>query len=111
MVQRHYAKQRHYWMIAACGLLIGTSALQGCKDDDVLTGQPDWLGNSIYERLAEDGNYTTMLKLIDDLGQKEVLSHTGSKTLFAANDDAYKKWFSKNDWGVGSSLWHRKSCC
>ena len=102
MVQRHYAKQRHYWMIAACGLLIGTSALQGCKDDDVLTGQPDWLGNSIYERLAEDGNYTTMLKLIDDLGQKEVLSHTGSKTLFAANDDAYKKWFSKNDWGVGS---------
>ena len=102
MVQRHYAKQRHYWMIAACGLLIGTSALQGCKDDDVLTGQPSWLGNSIYERLAEDGNYTTMLKLIDDLGQKEVLSHTGSKTLFAANDDAYKKWFSKNDWGVGS---------
>ena len=56
MVQRHYAKQRHYWMIAACGLLIGTSALQGCKDDDVLTGQPDWLGNSIYERLEEDGN-------------------------------------------------------
>ena len=102
MVQRHYAKQRHYWMIAACGLLIGTSALQGCKDDDVLTGQPDWLGNSIYERLAEDGNYTTMLKLIDDLGQKEVLSHTGSKTLFAANDDAYKKWFIKNDWGVSS---------
>ena len=29
MVQKHNAKQRHYWMIAACGLLIGTSALQG----------------------------------------------------------------------------------
>jgi uncharacterized surface protein with fasciclin (FAS1) repeats len=102
MVQKHNAKQRHYWMIAACGLLIGTSALQGCKDDDVLTGQPSWLGNSIYERLEEDGNYKTMLKLIDDLGQHEVLSHTGSKTLFAANDEAFQKWFGNNSWGVSS---------
>ena len=102
MVQKHNAKQRHYWMIAACGLLIGTSALQGCKDDDVLTGQPSWLGNSIYERLDEDGNYKTMLKLIDDLGQHEVLSHTGSKTLFAANDEAFQKWFGNNSWGVSS---------
>ena len=90
MVQKNNAKQRHYWMIAACGLLVGTSVLQGCKDD-TLTGQPSWLGNSIYERLAEDGNYTTMLKLIDDLGQHEVLSHTGSKTLFAADDKAFKE--------------------
>ena len=102
MVQKHIAKQRHLWMIAACGMLIGTSALQGCKDDNVLTGQPEWLGNSIYERLAEDGNYTTVLKLIDDLGQHEVLSHTGSKTLFAANDSAFKAWFTKNSWGVTS---------
>lgn len=103
MVQKHNAKQRHYWMIAACGLLIGTSALQGCKDDDVLTGQPSWLGNSIYERLDEDGNYKTMLKLIDDLGQHEVLSHTGSKTLFAANDEAFNDWFKNgNPWGVNS---------
>ena len=102
MVQKHNAKQRHYWMIAACGLLIGTSALQGCKDDDVLTGQPSWLGNSIYERLDEEGNYKTMLKLIDDLGQHEVLSHTGSKTLFAANDEAFQKWFGENSWGVNS---------
>lgn len=104
MVQKHNAKQRHYWVIAACGLLIGTSVLQGCKDDDVLTGQPSWLGNSIYERLNEDGNYTTMLKLIDDLGQHEVLSHTGSKTLFAANDAAFQEWFKNgsNPWGVDS---------
>ena len=104
MVQKHNAKQRHYWMIAACGLLIGTSALQGCKDDDVLTGQPSWLGNSIYERLEEDGNYKTMLKLIDDLGQHEVLSHTGSKTLFAADDAAFQSWFKNgnNPWGVDS---------
>lgn len=99
MEKRQIAKQRHQWSIAACGLLMSAFALQGCQDD-ILTGQPSWLGNSIYERLEEDGNYTTMLKLIDDLGQHEVLSHTGSKTLFAANDDAFQQWFSKNSWGV-----------
>jgi len=100
MEQRQIAKQWRQWLIAACGLLMGASVFQGCKDDFVLTGQPEWLGNSIYERLEEDGNYTTMLKLIDDLGQQEVLSHTGSKTLFVANDSAFREWFTKNPWGV-----------
>ena len=100
MEQRQIAKQWRQWLIAACGLLMGASVYQGCKNDDVLTGQPEWLGNSIYERLEEDGNYTVMLKLIDDLGQHEVLSHTGSKTLFVANDSAFREWFTKNSWGV-----------
>ena len=102
MKQRQISKQRHQMAIAALGLLVGTSVLQGCKDDNVLTGQPSWLGNSIYERLEEDGQYKTMLRLIDDLGQHEVLSHTGSKTLFAANDSAFQAWFAKNNWGVSS---------
>ena len=100
MKQKQISKQRHHLAIAALGLLVGASVLQGCKDDDVLTGQPSWLGNSIYERLEEDGQYKTMLRLIDDLGQHEVLSHTGSKTLFAANDSAFQAWFAKNNWGV-----------
>jgi len=88
--------------IAACTLLIGTTALTTACSDDVLTGQPTWLGNSIYERLQEDGNYTVMLRLIDDMGQHDVLSRTGSKTLFVADDDAYAKWFKQNAWGVSS---------
>ena len=71
----------------------------GC-DKDELYDEPSWLGNSIYERLAEDGNFTTTLRLIDDLGQKEVLSQTGSKTLFVADDAVYNAFFSRNDWGV-----------
>jgi uncharacterized surface protein with fasciclin (FAS1) repeats len=102
MKQKQISKQRHQLAIAALGLLVGTSVLQGCKEDNVLTGQPSWLGNSIYERLEEDGQYKTMLRLIDDLGQHEVLSHTGSKTLFAANDSAFQAWFAKNNWGVSS---------
>lgn len=82
---------------AALAMLIGAAAMQSCKDDDLLTGQPEWLGNSIYERLQELGNYKYTLRMIDDLGQKEVLGHTGSKTLFVANDSAYDAWFAKNN--------------
>ena len=101
MKQRQIVRQGRRVALATCGLLMGVWSLQSCKDDDVLlTGQPSWLGNSIYERLESVGNYTTVLRLIDDLGQHEVLSHTGSKTLFAANDSAYNAWFGHNDWGV-----------
>ncbi|MBP5340292.1 MAG: fasciclin domain-containing protein [Prevotella sp.] len=96
-------KKRRWAARTACGLLVCATmlALPSCEDE-VLTGQPSWLGNSIYERLEEEGNYSTVLRLIDDLGQREVLAHTGSKTLFAADDDAYKKWFAGNSWGVSS---------
>ena len=90
-------------LTVACCLLMGGSMLQSCEDNDlVLTGQPEWLGNSIYERLQDDGHYKNMLRLIDDQGQKETLSRTGSKTLFVADDAAFEKWFAQNDWGVSS---------
>ena len=87
--------------VMAFAVLAGAFALQSC-DDGLLEGQPEWLGNSIYERLSEDGHYTTVLRLIDDLGQAPVLRQTGSKTLFVADDDAYQKWFQTNAWGVRS---------
>ena len=86
----------------AVSLMAGTAAmLQSCSDD-LLTGQPSWLGNSIYERLQEEGGYSTTLKLIDDLGQHDVMAQTGSKTLFAAHDTAFQSWFKTNSWGVRS---------
>ncbi|WP_294743857.1 hypothetical protein [uncultured Prevotella sp.] len=101
MERKTIVKQGRCVAFAACALLIGASVMQSCKDDDlILTGQPEWLGNSIYERLQDEGNYKYTLRLIDDLDLKEVLSHTGSKTLFVASDSAYDAWFSSNNWGV-----------
>ena len=85
----------------AASCMAGAFMLQSCEDD-LLTGQPSWLGNSIYERLKDEGGYSTTLKLIDDLGQHDVMAQTGSKTLFAANDEAFQKWFANNSWGVRS---------
>lgn len=85
----------------AIGLMLGSVALQSCSDD-TLTGQPSWLGNSIYEELQKNGNYTYMLRLIDDLGLKEQMSRTGSLTIFVTDDSSYEQWFQNNSWGVHS---------
>jgi hypothetical protein len=107
MKRKTIIKQGRRVALAACTLLIGASVLHSCKDEDheVLTGQPGWLGNSIYERLKEDPDgqkYSTLLRLIDELGQKDVLSQTGSKTIFAADDAAFDRWFKTNKWGARS---------
>ena len=86
-------------VLSAMLLLSGAGLLQSC-DKDELVGQPSWLGNSIYEQLQADGNYKYTLRLIDDLDQKAVLSQTGSKTLFVADDAVYDDFFKSNDWGV-----------
>ena len=85
---------------AAC--LMGTAMMWQSCEDDTLTGQPSWLGESIYAQLESEGNYKTTLQLIDDLGLKNVLNHTGSKTVFVADDAAFEEWFRTNDWGVRS---------
>jgi len=89
-------------------LLFASVMFQSCEKD-ILTGQPEWLGNSIYERLEEGivvndtlRHFTIVMRLIDDLGQKEILSRTGSKTLFVASDEAYTNWFKNNSWGITS---------
>ncbi|MBQ0056373.1 MAG: hypothetical protein KBT20_01840 [Bacteroidales bacterium] len=93
-------------LLAPCALVMAASCLQSCEKD-VLTGQPAWLGNSIYERLEEgievEGKHQTFkytLRLIDELELKPVLSKTGSRTLFVASDEAYENWFRTNTWGV-----------
>ncbi len=102
------AKRNALSMLALSGFVLGTGLLSSCEKD-ILEGQPSWLGNSIYERLEEgievNGEKKTFaytLRLIDDLDQTEVMSHTGSRTLFAASDDAYEAWFKNNDWNVSS---------
>ena len=96
-------------MKVALFLLLGMGAMQSCEKD-VLIGQPEWLGNSIYETLQKgiqtnDGNMRTFnytLRLIDDLGETQTLSLSGSKTLFVCPDDIYDatygadpQWYEK----------------
>lgn len=86
-----------FFLFAVCG------STYSCKDDYMWDdGNPSWLGSSIYEYLDSKGNYTNFVKLINDLGYKEVLARTGSKTLFVADDDAFTTFYQENPWGVHS---------
>ena len=91
--------------IAMFMLFIGGS-LQSCKDwldvypyDD--PGDPEWLGSSVYDFLKEgtpNHTYSHFVAIIDSLGETETLSYTGSKTLLVADDEAFERFFSNNDW-------------
>ena len=89
--------------------LVCVSLMWSCsKEYAVPEGEtPEWLGESIYAELQSgahlSGTFTYYLRLIDDLGYADVLSKTGSKTVFPANDDAFNAFFaSDNQYGVSS---------
>ena len=97
---KHHGKIREISVFAA--LLFLCVGVQSCKDPYLLDDEePDWLGASIYDYMQEKGNFTYFLKVIDDLNYTEVLSKTGSKTLFAADDEAFMKGI-KDAWGLTS---------
>ena len=100
------------WMLvllAACGV---TSS---CKDEYTLDDEkPSWLNSSIYQSLESKGNYSNYLRLLGDPDVNptnarpltEVLSRTGSKTVFVADDEAWKEFFKKNATLPESNPWH-----
>ena len=85
-------------------------SLVSCKKEYLVPeGElPSWLGESIYKELQQpkelEGTFSTYCRLIDDLGYKDVLSKTGSKTIFPANDEAFARFFAggNNKFGVSS---------
>ena len=93
-------------------MLFAGGSLQSCKDwldvypyDD--PGDPEWLGASVYDFLKEgtpNHTYANYVAIIDSLGEKESLAHTGSKTLFVADDAAFERFFNggNNVWGITS---------
>jgi uncharacterized surface protein with fasciclin (FAS1) repeats len=90
--------------------LIGLCALfSACSDwiDDYEMNdhEPNYLKSSIYDYLKDDGNYTYFTRIIDmteedGIRYSEVLGKTGSKTLFVANDDAFREFFENNEYGI-----------
>lgn len=102
--------------LASCLLALG-GTFSGCQDDYALDEyKPSWLNTSIYETLKDEGNYKNYLTLIADpdvnSGDSEesslvqILSRTGSRTVFAATDEAWEKFFESNKQLPPSNPWH-----
>ena len=102
MNRKHVSKVGKY--IGMACLLFVCGIVQSCRDEYFYDDQePDFIGASIYDYLAghEEEKFTLLLQVIEDLGYKNVLKTTGSKTLFVANDAAFLKGI-KEEWGFDS---------
>ncbi|HRZ96399.1 MAG TPA: hypothetical protein P5084_02505 [Paludibacter sp.] len=100
---RKYFRRKFYLQFQLLVIFIISSLIiPSCDVYNYDNEEPEWLGASIYEYLANDSNFSTVVKLIDDLNYSEVLKLTGSKTLFVANDSAFTEFFKSNQWGVHS---------
>lgn len=108
-------------LLAICGLT------WACKDDYTLDDEkPSWLNSSIYQSLQNgmketDANgqevthtFQTYLRLLADPEVNpanarpltEVLNRTGSKTVFAADDEAWNAFFRRNGQLPETNPWH-----
>ena len=91
-----------------CASLVALGLLTSCEKELLVPEgtKPEWLGESIYEELRSGkhltGTFNTYLRLVDDLEYAEVLSRTGSKTIFPASDEAFERFFQNNSYGVTS---------
>jgi uncharacterized surface protein with fasciclin (FAS1) repeats len=100
---KNWSRGRRLLMKVACCALLGASgSLLSCSQYDLDERTPEGWGASIYSWLADQGNFTNTVRLIDDLGYHEVLAKTGSKTLFVADDAAFERFYQNNTWGVKS---------
>lgn len=105
-------------VLVVCGLS------WACKDEYLWDDEkPTWLNSSIYESLQEGmkdehGNvihsFNNYLKLLEDKdvnpegvrNLKDVLSKTGSKTVFVADDQAWDAFYKHNATLPESDPWH-----
>ena len=97
MNKKHVSMVGKY-IVMAC-LLFVCATVQSCRDEYFFDDtEPTFVGSSIYDYLDGAGNFTCFLRVINDLGYKDVLQRTGSKTLFVADDNAFMSGIEK-EWG------------
>lgn len=103
-----YAKSKIVASGACLCFALCLPLLQSCKDDYIYDDkEPDWLGANVYSYLESKGHFSSYLALADDLGYKDILSRTGSKTLFPADDDAFARYLRNNGYaGSGADFIH-----
>jgi len=101
-MRKEFWNQKSRWVLLIVAL-VGIFLLGSCKDDYLYDNEePKWLGESIYEYLKTNGNFSYYIKLIDEVGYTSVLQKTGSKTLFVSDDATFDRFFQDNPWNASS---------
>ena len=69
-------------------LLSSAMLFPACSDMDEYFEEPDWIAGSIYEKLAEEGQYSIFLRGIDRAGYEPILNGKSILTVMAPTDNA-----------------------
>lgn len=76
-------------------VLLMFPAVYSCKDDiDSYYERPEYLRGTAWQYLAEKGNYSYFLKAADTTGYRDALDGRGIYSVFAPNDEAFKKYMT-----------------
>lgn len=99
-LQKHLYGKGQGLLVAA--LLTAAGWCSSCQDDyDLDEKLPPNFGSNLMTHL-EDNGFTTYAQLAKDLDYVNALSGVSLKTLLAADDEAFNRFFQHNQWGVKS---------
>lgn len=84
-------------LLGACSLAM-LMLLGACNDKDEYYDRPSWLEPPIYDVLAEKGNFTLYLRAVDKTLYSSVLKKGGNYTVFAPNDEAFRRFLSEKNY-------------
>ena len=90
----------HKALLLPAVLMAGVAATS-CEDYDLDEKLPPNFGSTVYDYLQRN-DYEDFTRLVQELGYEEALSGRSSKTMFVANDEAFRRFYQSNPWGVHS---------
>ena len=82
---------RNYLKIAILLSIVMFSFVRCSNEKDTYFDRPGWLEPPIYQVLEKQGKFTNYLKCVDKTLYAGTLKASGLYTVFAPNDEAFKK--------------------
>ncbi len=68
----------------------------GCKKDFDKYDRPDWLAGKLYTQILTRPELSTFAELLKISGYDTIIDVSGSSTVFAPSNDAFKEYFQNN---------------
>jgi len=70
--------------------------LISCQKEFDKFERPEWLAGKVYTQILDIPELSTFARCIEITGYDKILDVSGSYTVFAPSNDAFKTWFEQN---------------